>query len=315
MDETALDSPRALDAIARPDGERLGLAYWAHEVRGKVRMEGASLARLVAHPRFGEACLQVMRDTLELSRTNPALVRVLIDIRRSMLAFFVMYLNARGGITLAAVHDLCRELGLASPGRATALLINLRMIGYVVPDPVQVDRRSRRYVPSAAIQSTMAESFRNRGLAFALIEPEATRLTGRFGDQRIFDAYVVELAGGLSAILKRGDSSAFTFFAERNGGLGILYALITSASADDDFPPRLPLPLSSHELASSFKVSHTHVRKLLRDAERLGYVTRNRDEITLEQPLRDAIVEFQAANFFAYASCACAALAAVGEEP
>src|ERR1700759_2271734 len=134
-----------------------GLAYWSDAVRGRFTIQVPALAGLIGHPDFGRACIQYMRDTLKLTRANPALVRELIDIRRSMLAFFVIYLDARGGITLTAIHDLCRELGLASPGRATALLINLRMIGYVLPDPVQHDRRSRRYIPSETIRRTTAQ--------------------------------------------------------------------------------------------------------------------------------------------------------------
>jgi hypothetical protein len=296
-------------------GEGFGLAHWARNVRGRVRLDEALLAHLRAHPNFGPACIQVMRDTLDLNRANPSLARVVLDIRRSMLAFFVMYLHARGEVTVGTIHALCRELGLASPGRATALLINLRMIGYLIPDPVQKDRRSRRYIPAAAPRSVLAQSFRNRGLAFAMIEPEAIRVANRFDDQRVFDAYVSELANGLSAVLKRGDTSAFSLFAERNAGMGILYLLASSGEADDVFPPRRPIPISINALAADFKVSRAHVRKMLRDAEALGYVTRSESSVTLEEPLREAIVEYHAANYFAYASCACAALEAVGETP
>lgn len=198
MAEAVRDIPVASRDVTAPQS---GLAYWSNSVRGRFTIQVPALARLIAHPNFGPACIQVMR------------------------------------------------------------------------------------------------------------------VADRFNSRRIFDAYVIELANGLSTILKRGDTSAFNHFSERNAGMGIMYRLTSSAEPDDVFPPRRPIPFSINALAAEFKVSRGHVRKMFRDAGALGYATRTETTVTFEQPLRDAIVEYQAANFFAYASCACAALEAAGETP
>ena len=242
----------------------------------------------------------------------------MIDVQRAMLCFFVLYLDARGGITLGAIHDLVRELGLASPGRATAMLVSLRVMGYVTPDPIQPDRRSRRYIPTALTRAAVGKSFRYRGLAFALIEPEAMRIAERFDNAAVFKAYVLQLGEGISDVLKRGNSSGtLDHFGRANAGLGILFYLSIAIETGDVFPPRRPIPVSINALATEFKVSRAHVRKLLRGAEEKGLITRDADAstVTLSEQMRESIIEYQAANFFAYASCACAALRAVGEAP
>lgn len=315
MSGVALDSHPVKSGTAKAAGDNPGLAYWAHCVRGRERVEPEAFAQMVAHPGFGDACLDVIQSVLDLQQRDPQLMRVLVDTRRLVMAFFVVYLDARGGITLTAIRDVCRELGLASPGRATGLLISLRAYGYIERDPAQNDKRSRRYVPSAKIREAMVRNLNLWGMAFAKIEPEAMRVANRFGDRRIFNAYIIELAGGLIALIKRRDTSAVTLFAERNAGLEILYALVSSGQAGDVFPPRKSVPASSNSLAARFKVSRSHVGRLLRDAEKLGYLTRRDTTITLEEPLRRGIVEFLGAYFFGFASCACAALEAIGETP
>jgi DNA-binding MarR family transcriptional regulator len=293
-----------------------GLAYWRAGVRGLTKIEPGALNRMVSHPNFAAACLMSMREQIAYRHHTPALTRLMTDIQRTILAFFVLYLDARGGITLAAIRELVREVGLASPGRATAMLMSLRMLGYITPDPVQTDRRSRRYIPAPVTITAFRENFKATGRAFALFEPEALPMVDRFDEREFMNAYICDLGSGLASVLKRGEINPASLFADSNAGHGILFFLITRAMRKDDaFPPRRPLPLSINQLASEFKVSRAHVRNMLREGERRGLVSRNADEstVTLEEPLRQAIIEFQAVSFMSFANSTLGALEALSE--
>jgi hypothetical protein len=117
--------------------------------------------------------------------------------------------------------------------------------------------------------------------------------------------------------VKRKVRSAVSEFDGRNGGMSILYKLATSGRDGDTYPPRLPVSVSVIGLSRQFKVSRSHVLRLLRDAEALGLLRRNVEEttVTLAEPLRAALVEYHAASLMGYAACICAALRAVGENP
>jgi DNA-binding MarR family transcriptional regulator len=293
----------------------MGLGYWADAVGGKARADDEAFARMVSHPRFREACETTMRNALVLTQRYPKMARVMIDIHRALLGFFVLYLDARGLVTHATVRDFCVEVGLTSPGRATAILINMRMIGYIVPDPVQPDRRSRRYILSQETRAFFHEAFRLQMIALSLIEPQALAIADRFEDPAIYKGFVLAVCNGLANASRRGDTSEISLFDRRNAGLGILFRLCVSGRPDDTLPPSRPIPLSINALASEFGVSRPHVRKLLRDAEAAGLVRRHTEESTLvlEKVLQDAVIRHHATILMGFAYAACAALHAAGE--
>ncbi|MEI9992950.1 MAG: hypothetical protein WDM91_00035 [Rhizomicrobium sp.] len=295
--------------------EPRGLGYWADAIVGRVRADDEVLARMVGHPRFREACETMMRDTLAISQAHPKMARVMIDIHRALLGLFVLYLDARGIVTHATVRDFCVEVGLTNPGRATAILINLRMVGYIVPDPVQPDRRSRRYILSRETREFFNEVFRRQMISLSLIEPQALMIADRFDDARIYKSFVLIVCNGLANASRRGDTSEISLFDRRNAGLGILFRLCVSGKPDDTLPPSRPIPLSINALASEFRVSRPHVRKLLRDAEAAGLVRRNAGDSTLvlETVLRDTVIRYHASIFMGLAHAARAALRAIGE--
>jgi hypothetical protein len=292
-----------------------GLAYWADAIEGKLQPDPDAFERMVTHPRFRAACEQQLRDTLTLNQENAKMSRVLIDIQRAILGFFVLYLDARGVVTHATVRDFCVEVGLTSPGRATAILLSLRMAGYIVPDPVQPDRRSRRYVLSREARTYFNTAFRNQMRGLALIEPEALRVAERFDEDPIYKGVVLAICNGLAAASRRGDTSAISLFDQRNAGLGILFRICLSGEPDDDYPPRRPVPLSINALANEFAVSRPHVRKLLRDAEAAGLFRRDEVSSTIVflEPLREAMIRYHAVVLMGFSHAARSALRATGE--
>ena len=293
----------------------MGLAYLADAIGGKVWPDAEPLQRLLSHPRFREVCEKSMGDTLELVQNNRKTARVLIDIHRAIVGLFVLYLDAHGTVTHAAVRDFCVAVGLTTPGRATAVMSNLKTIGYIVPDSVQTDRRSRRYVLSQETRAFFAEAFRRQMVSLSYVVPQTLTVAERIEDPEIFKAIVLDVCNGLADAARRGDTTILSPIEARNGGIGIIYRLCVSGQPDDVFPPRRPVPLSINALASEFQVSRPHVRKLLRDAEAAGLVRRDEaaSTIALEESFRKAIAEHHAVVLMGYAHAARAAMRAVGE--
>jgi DNA-binding MarR family transcriptional regulator len=304
-----------LDDAAGDAAERSSLAYWAEVVHREPEFETAKLAEMTRHPRFAEASRFYIGNILSFTASDAEMMRMFIDVERLMLGFFILYLDTRGGITHASIKAFCKDIGLTSPGRATAMLVSLRMMGYIVPAPVQLDRRSRRYVPGLKHRLNSERSLRDGLLATAIITPAARAVAERIGDPAIFRTVVLCLGEGLAGAIKRDAKNAVSLFDRRNAGLGVLYRLAKSSRPGDVFPPRDPVPLSISALSNEFHVSRPHVRKLLTDAEKEGYLRRNADSstVTLDEPLRVALAEYIAAHFIAFARCADAALRADGE--
>ena len=162
---------------------RSSLLEWRHILLAPDFDWNFAARRMQAHPQFDAACLQIARYTLSVGETDPQIVRVMNDIQRLFLGFFVLYLDACGTITHAAIKQLCTELGFASIGRATAMLFHLRLSGFLIADPVQPDRRSRRYLPSPQTLRAFSRMFRGALECLAPIEPAVRRVTGRMDDR------------------------------------------------------------------------------------------------------------------------------------
>jgi hypothetical protein len=105
-----------------------------------------------------------------------------------------------------------------------------------------------------------------------------------------------------------------TLFADRNAGLVIALSLLLAGQPDETFPPaRVRVSISA--LARRFAVSRAHVLKLLRDAERHGFVRRGGEQgevIELLPPLSEAVQAFFARIFLYFADCTRSALAELG---
>jgi hypothetical protein len=194
---TLKDEPR------RARAESPGLVYWEEAVIGRTAMEPTRLAAMLAHPRFLDAARLQAEGSLALHDSHPQLMRMMQDIRRSVLGLFVLYLDATRGVTLSTIQEFCTEIGLTSPGRTAAILMNLRMIGYLVRDPVQTDRRVRRYIPSPESKDLFRRLFRGGVVALSLIEPDAMRIADRFDEPEIFRACITTLGRGIANAVKR----------------------------------------------------------------------------------------------------------------
>ncbi|MEI9991727.1 MAG: hypothetical protein WDM86_17015 [Rhizomicrobium sp.] len=281
-----------------------GLAYWAAAILNRDDIEPAAYARLSSHSKFIEATRQSARTAVARHTGNPLISRTVKDIRRLMYGVFVLYLDARGGLTLKAIRDVCVELGLASPGYAAAILLRLRVLGFVTRDANATDRRTRRYVPSPMMKTAFTELLGNELLAFGIIEPEAVAAAEAIKDPVVFRYLVLNGGRGLSRIVKRAEPGPLHLFATRDLGTAILHEIALSGAEDDAYPPKGPVRMAVAPLARKFGVSRSHVLRLLRDAEKQKLLRRDADEMTghFEEKLREALLLFHASVFLSIAA-------------
>ena len=282
----------------------LGLAYWHDAIADRtIAEQRATLAFLAAQPGFEGACRQSIRNSL--ARHSPAM-KVLRDFGSSFYGVFMLYLDARGGLTPTGIHELCKELGVASLGRVTAIMLHLRMNGLVKRDETTTDKRVKRYVPAEEMKAWIVDGLRGELLAFANVEPEARRAAERLADPEALRLYLLALGATLTNTLRRPNQTALTHFAERNDGTIVLWDILNSAAETDTYPPKGLLHMSVHGLARKYKVSRTHVFNLLHDAETKGLLKRNGDDQTgiLCESLREALTHFHASCFLGFAMCA-----------
>jgi DNA-binding MarR family transcriptional regulator len=289
-----------------------GLAYWSDAVADRGVIDPAARAVLVGHPAFPDACRFMVARTLAWSQKDSVYARAFADVSRYIFGMLALYLDARGGLTHSAICDLLEGMGIASPRRATAILLRLRMIGYVRPEEQRTDRRVRRYVPTGAMKAAFRGAQRIELEALAHIEPDAAHAAARLDEPDFYAAYVRRLGDGLQAVIRGPARNAVQIFAEHNGGLSILFSIITSAKDGDTYPPRGLLKMSVRELARTHGVSRSHVQRLLMKAEEKGLIERDADAQTgtLTERLREGLIQLHVGQLAGNAACAHAAFAA-----
>lgn len=291
--------------------ESPGLAHWDAATR-HPRIPDDALQEMRAQPRFSEAARFAAAASLDLLDHDPLMSRALKDVGRVVLGMIALYLDAMGGMTLSKLQAFLVEMRLTSPGRAAAILIQLRLIGYVAPAAIQPDRRARVYEPTPRMRTAFQAHFRKDLEALCFMEPEAAPALARFGDPQIFNPFIARFGQGLIDAAKVHDRSrpGLDLFSQRNAGLTILTDLSLAGEAGDTFPPEGPIHFSVSGLSRRFGVSRPHVLKLLRDAERAGFLTRDAEEGRglLEPQLREQIANYYATTFIGIAACAHSAL-------
>ncbi len=214
------------------------------------------------------------------------------DTGKLVLAMIALYLDATGGLTHRRLREISQKAGTLSAGRATAILLHLRMIGYVTAVSTRADGSARLYVPT----QKMREVFRNRIRidieALAMLEPEVDSLLARFAEDETFRIFMAE-AGNLIGEAKPNEEEGLVRYdaiTSKNAGQIIIYNLLQAADHGREFPPLGPAPVSVSALSRRFGVSRAHVLRVLREMEDGGFVTRAADGngYELQQRLHDA---------------------------
>lgn len=257
------------------------------------------LALMTSQPGFERAARTSMKDSLARYDRTPLMMHISKDIVRMFYGYFALVLDARGGLTLSAMQELCTELGISSLGRAQAMLIHMRMIGFIKPNPERSDRRAKPFVPTVPMVNAFMEVMTEQSRALSIIDPNAAKLPDLFRNPEFFRAYMLEIGKGMTNLIKRDKPNPLQLFARRDAGMIMLYKICDSAEDGDSYPPRGPVRISVSALSKHYGVSRSHVLKLLRDAEAQGSLRRNADEQTgvIEEPLRQALISAHNATF------------------
>jgi AraC-like DNA-binding protein len=264
-----------------------GLGYWDHEKEEGVCEE--KIAALRALPGYAQASRVIIHQAQGLARKNTVFHANFRDIGRMVLGTLALYLHATGGLTHRRLCELSSEGGVLSSGRASAILLRLRMIGYVKPSDQRSDGSARLYIPT----EKMIEAYAGRTAleleALAKVEPGMAPFMAFWERDR--NAALFALYGQIgerlmyAAVNSREDLKVFEAFITRDAGMLIFYALLESADRGGDFPQAGPFNISLADLSRRFGVSRTHVMRFFRDAEKAGFLARDaQGSLTLITP-------------------------------
>lgn len=224
--------------------------------------------------RFDDAMRALARKMLDLAETDPALAGIFKDAGRYIAAMCAAALQDEG-VTLPRLKQLCASFGLMSMGRARALLIYLRYLGYVGMWSERNRAGPARYTSSPKFLGNWCLHLKAALDAAAVLDPkaEATRLD----DQRFFALFSRIQMEGLIASVGRlsANTPLFSVFLNRHAGIQVMEVLLIQGEAE--CPTRGPLQVSLGNLARRFGVSRIHLRRMLRDAEREGLLMRDED--------------------------------------
>jgi hypothetical protein len=270
--------------------------------------------RLWAHPAYLTAARTLGRRMLAAAAEDKALDGIVKDAGRYVATIWAFYLNATGGLTLPRLKEICTSSGMLSPGRARAVLLFLRYLGYVTPLASNDRREPVRYLPTQALTGTWRRIVRENLETARLIEPSIGFVSDRLNDAAVLDTYMRHYGAGMvvAAHARAGagasagvNDTLMRIFLHRHAGMQLIYWIVTSADPDDEFPPRKPVSLSIAAIARQLRVSRVHIKRILNEAAREGFLTlSDTGSVTLNESARDFIRYMISTNLLAFLICA-----------
>jgi len=239
---------------------------------------------------FAEAQIQAMREDPRLEgamrhsvtralayyRANPLMHRNLKDVGRFILGVVALYLDATGGLTHRRLRALSGQSGLISAGAASAVLLRLRLIGYVTAHGPQVNGQIKLYRPTPTMAAAFRERMRIELEAAAVFNPRVGPILERLDDPEVFPSLMAVLGDDTinAARHPHPDTVGLDRISTRTAGMMILYRILSDADQGGAFPPLGEVAVSVSGLAREFEVSRSHVLTILRDAEQCGLMSR-----------------------------------------
>ena len=231
------------------------------------------IAELRAHPRFGDAMRYITASALDLLDRNPVHHRIFDDSGRFVLGLLALYLDATGGLTHRRLRSLSSAAGSLSSGRATAILMHLRLIGYVQPASEQhASGPVRRYIPTKTMMTAFRKRLRVEFEAVAKLEPQVQRLLDRFDEPEVFRVFCA-MTGDIvlgAAPRQRPELAVIHKVAARRSGMLLLYCLHQAVDKGGAFPTSGTLKPNVALLATRLHTTRAHILSLLRDLQDAG---------------------------------------------
>ena len=252
--------------------------------------------RLARHPRFAKAARALAANMLAAASRDRSLDGIFKDAGRYVAAMLALYLQVSGGLTLPRLKAVSAASGLLSPGRARAVLIHLRYLGYVEFFPARRAGMPARYLPTARFTTAWRAHLLAALEAASIIEPAVERVMRQFSEPGVFSAFGRIHCEGLMEATRAGRQSP-TFmrvFMHGHAGWQILASLLTVGEGDV-FPSKAPAPFSLAATARRFAVSRAHVRRLMDEAELAGLLEyRDGAAVVIGEPGRSEMESYYA---------------------
>lgn len=244
-------------------------------------------------------------------QAESAVSRSLRHIGHYISAIWVFYLDASpGGITFSRLSELLGRSGMSGARRARPMLIYLQFIGYIEPAPTD-DARVRRWRPTAKMEQAFRRRMAEDLDGMRPLDADIEALARRFDEDAIFAGFMRamgEISQAAFAVHEPGGDT-LDLFSQRTAGMALMAELLMSAAPGDVFPPAGPLRFSLAGLARRNRVSRMHVRRLLTDAEKAGFLTLTGEGEAVVRPILALGVEHLFAyTVLVYNYCARAAL-------
>lgn len=124
--------------------------------------------------------------------------------------------------------------------------------------------------------------------AAAPLMPSAAEALARIDDERFYGLFGAALGEAMmwSAFRMHEETElTLAFFSGRTAGMNILARLLAAGGSGGPFPSDASLPVSISRVARDCGVSRPHVRKLITDAEAVGFFGRDDAGGLLATPL------------------------------
>jgi hypothetical protein len=214
-----------------------GLESW---VAG-ARIPENLYARMIAHPAYPAAARALAANMMAAGDSNKALDGIFKDAGRYLAAMLAMYLHVSGGLTLPRLKEICAATGFLSPGRARALLIYMRYLGYVVPVAGRARGEPARYQPTESFIASWRKHVRAALGAAQMIDADVGFVLSRLDEDAVLERFARIQGEGLLASAQGADQSlaVLRVFVHRHAGTQVIWAMLL---ADDEaFPPAKPI--------------------------------------------------------------------------
>lgn len=248
---------------------------WSPEEADHILRRDA-LDAVIARPDFQRLARGYVTCWLPKSDDSRLLEITMRDLGRLVSGYWALYLDASpGGLTLSRLSKLLEGTALSSPGRARALLLYLRFLGYIEPDTGQRgDGREKRFRPTAQMKEAVRERLRRDFAALRDGDPALAAMADRLEDETLFSFFNWAHGAFLAAQFKvyRVKTVSLDTFSSRYSGMMMLARMLLSGEPDDQFPPIRPVSYTVAGLARDAGLSRAQVRRLLGEAEREGFM-------------------------------------------
>lgn len=234
-----------------------------------LRFNADAVTALIGHPRFDAAMFAAATAVVEQYRGHWLLNRLANDRGRFVLGLMILDLHfheGRGsGFTTGRLREVAGANGVCSPGRITAFLAALRLVGFLHPVAAD-DRRLRRLAPTERFLDLHRDRLQCLFEALALIDAAGNEAVAALRRPAFIGAFAHDLVAAYrSGLRMSGLVPEIQPTVERDAGLTMLFSLLIADASGQ--------PVSIAALAERFSVSRAHVLTVLREAEQSGLAT------------------------------------------